>query len=72
MSTSSTSGRTATVAAEVWILPPASVAGIRWTRWTPDSNLSLANTPFPEMEAEASLIPPRPVSLSCISSNFHP
>ena len=28
MSTSSTSGRTATVAAEVWIRPPASVSGL--------------------------------------------
>jgi hypothetical protein len=47
MSTSSASGRTATVAAEVWIRPLASVAGTRWTRWTPDSNFSRAKTPLP-------------------------
>ena len=41
MSTSSASGRTATVTAEVWIRPPASVTGTRCTRWTPLSNLSL-------------------------------
>src|SRR5690606_5131468 len=39
-STSSASGSTATVAVEVWIRPPASVAGTRWTRWTPLSNFS--------------------------------
>ena len=27
--------------------PPLSVTGTRWTRWTPLSNLSLANTPVP-------------------------
>ncbi len=27
--------------------PPLSVTGTRWTRWTPLSNLSLANTPAP-------------------------
>ena len=32
------SGRTATVAAEVWIRPWDSVFGIRCTRWMPDSN----------------------------------
>ena len=34
------SGITTTVAVEVWIRPDDSVAGIRWTRWTPLSNLS--------------------------------
>ena len=34
-STSSTSGRTATVTVEVWMRPAASVSGTRWTRWTP-------------------------------------
>ncbi|MNL55118.1 hypothetical protein D3C87_1784980 [compost metagenome] len=38
MSTASASGSTATVAVEVWIRPWASVAGTRWTRWTPDSH----------------------------------
>ena len=31
--------------------PLASVAGTRWTRWTPDSNLRRAKTPFPVIEA---------------------
>ena len=43
MSTSSASGSTATVAAEVWMRPCASVSGTRCTRCTPDSNFSLAN-----------------------------
>jgi hypothetical protein len=41
MSTSSASGSTATVAAEVWMRPCVSVAGTRCTRCTPDSNFSL-------------------------------
>ena len=40
MSTSSASGSTATVIAEVWTRPWVSVAGTRCTRWTPDSHLS--------------------------------
>src|SRR5437899_11833759 len=40
-STSSASGSTATVTAEVWMRPCCSVAGTRCTRWTPLSNLSL-------------------------------
>ena len=39
ISTSSASGMTTTVAVEVWMRPLDSVAGIRWTRWTPPSNL---------------------------------
>ena len=46
-STSSASGSTATVAAEVWIRPLLSVAGTRCTRCTPDSNFSAAKTPLP-------------------------
>jgi hypothetical protein len=42
MSTSSASGMIATVAVEVWMRPWASVAGTRWTRCTPLSNLSMA------------------------------
>jgi hypothetical protein len=38
MSTSSASGITATVQAEVWIRPWVSVLGTRWTRCTPLSN----------------------------------
>src|SRR6266550_3178425 len=40
-STSSASGSTATVAAEVWMRPCASVTGTRCTRWTPDSYRSV-------------------------------
>ena len=39
ISTSSASGSIATVAADVWTLPCASVVGTLWTRWTPDSYL---------------------------------
>ena len=54
MSTSSASGSTATVAAEVWMRPDASVAGTRCTRCTPDSNLRRANTLRPVTVAIAS------------------
>ena len=47
MSTSSGSGRTATVAVEVWIRPWASVSGTRWTRWPPLSNWRWRNDPSP-------------------------
>src|ERR687897_476778 len=57
-STSSASGSTATVAAEVWMRPPLSVTGTRWTRWTPLSNFNRANTPWPETDAITSLKPP--------------
>ena len=55
MSTSSASGSTATVAAEVWMRPPASVAGTRCTRCTPHSNFSRAKTPSPVIAATISL-----------------
>ena len=51
-SISSASGRTATVAAEVWMRPCVSVCGTRWTRWTPASNLRRANTPLPPMPSD--------------------
>ena len=69
-STSSTSGSTATVAAEVWILPLDSVSGTRCTLCAPLSYLSLEYAPFPFMRRTASLMPPSPVSLSSISSVF--
>ena len=71
-STSSASGSTATVAAEVWMRPLDSVSGTRCTRWTPDSNLSRANTPDPEISAMASLKPPIPVSVVCIRARRQP
>ena len=54
MSTSSASGSTATVAAEVWMRPPDSVSGTRCTRCTPLSNFSAAKTPVPETSATSS------------------
>ena len=39
----------------LWIRPPLSVTGTRWTRCTPLSNFSLANTPRPLIEAITSL-----------------
>ena len=63
MSTSSASGSTATVAAEVWMRPCASVSGTRCTRCTPDSNFSLANAPRPRISATISLKPPLVPSL---------
>ncbi len=47
MSTSSASGSTATVAAEVWMRPCASVAGTRCTRCTPLSRRSRPNAASP-------------------------
>ena len=46
-SISSSSGRIATVQAEVWMRPCASVAGTRCTRCVPDSNFRRENTPVP-------------------------
>jgi hypothetical protein len=61
MSTSSASGRTATVTVEVWMRPLASVAGTRCTRCTPRSNLSRLQAPLPWMKRMISLKPPTPV-----------
>ena len=52
--------------------PEASVSGTRWTRCTPDSNLSLANTPRPRTSATISLKPPFVPSLSERISVFQP
>ena len=52
--------------------PPLSVTGTRWTRWTPLSNLSRANTPWPETEAIASLKPPTSDALAEIISKRQP
>ena len=46
-STSSASGRTRTPAAQVWMRPWDSVTGTRWTRCTPPSYFSRAQTPSP-------------------------
>ena len=63
MSTSSGSGRTATVAVEVWIRPCASVSGTRWTRWTPLSNWRWRKAPSPATLNETSRKPPSSVGL---------
>ena len=57
-STSSASGSTATVAAEVWMRPWLSVAGTRCTRCTPDSQRSTPKAPSPCTLKTASLMPP--------------
>ena len=71
-STSSASGITATVAAEVWMRPEDSVSGTRWTRWVPASNFRRDQAPWPSMVALASLTPPSSVVFSYTSSMFQP
>ena len=58
-STSSASGRTATVAVEVCLRPEDSVMGTRWTRWTPDSCFSREYAPLPRTSSTTSRNPPR-------------
>ena len=60
----------ATVAVEVWIRPPDSVAGIRCTRWTPLSYLSFEYAPEPFIINTISLNPPIPFSFEFIVSTF--
>ena len=72
ISISSASGRTTTVAVEVWIRPLDSVVGTRWTRCAPLSNFILEYTSSPEIIKIASLIPPIPVSERSNTSTFHP
>jgi len=63
---------TATVTAEVWILPPASVVGTRWTRWPPDSYFRLSYASGLLTEKIISLYPPMPVELTLRYSIFQP
>ncbi len=70
-STSSASGRTATVAALVWIRPWLSVAGTRCTRWGPASCLSRLHTPCPFTRKVASLKPPMSDGWLESTSTFH-
>ena len=72
ISTSSASGNTATVAVDVWILPPLSVSGTLWTLWTPDSYFSLEYAPFPIIMKTISLYPPIPISFDDIVSTLKP
>ena len=69
-STSSTSGIIATVAVEVWIRPPDSVAGIRCTRCTPLSYFNFEYAPVPLIIKTISLNPPMPFSFEFIVSTF--
>ena len=68
----SASGSTATVQAEVWMRPCASVFGTRCTRWPPDSNLSRENAPWPAMRAMTFLLPPSSEALSEMISTCQP
>ena len=72
LSTSSTSGSTATVAAEVCILPPDSVTGTLCTRCVPLSNFNLLYAPEPITVNVHSLMPPISVSLMSTSSIRQP
>src|SRR4026207_2167619 len=56
-SPSSASGSTATVTVEVWMRPLDSVAGTRWTRCTPRSNLSPLHAPRPRRRSPAAVRP---------------
>ena len=70
--TSSASGMTATVAAEVWMRPLDSVSGTRCTRWVPASNFSRDQAPSPSTVATASFTPPNSVSLRDANSMRKP
>ncbi len=71
-STSSASGSTATVTADVCILPDASVAGTLWTRCTPFSYFKRLCTSLPLTENITSLKPPAPAAWLSIISIFQP
>src|SRR5918912_1158845 len=71
-STSSASGSTATVAAEVWMRPWLSVAGTRWTRCTPDSQRIAPYAPSPCTLKITSLMPPSEPSEYESTSVRHP
>src|SRR5947209_10039753 len=71
-STSSASGSTATVIADVCTRPCCSVSGTRCTRCTPLSYLSLLYTLLPLTSAITSFSPPTGDSLLDVTSNFQP
>src|SRR5262249_59235327 len=70
MSTSSASGSTATVTADVWTRPCCSVCGTRCTRCTPLSYFMREYTPLPSMMAITSFSPPTPDSEVDSTSTF--
>jgi hypothetical protein len=61
MSISSASGNTATVAADVCILPEDSVSGMRCTLCIPPSYFKSPKAPWPVIENDISLYPPIPM-----------
>src|SRR5581483_7091766 len=69
-STSSASGSTATVIAEVCTRPCCSVTGTRCTRCTPLSYFSLLHTRSPLTKAMISFRPPTEDSLLLVTSIF--
>ena len=71
ISTSSASGKTATVAADVWTLPCVSVSGILWTLWTPDSYFKYEYMSSPFTKKITSLKPPASLFEIFIIYNFH-
>ena len=70
-SISSTSGSTATVAADVCTLPWVSVSGTRCTRCTPASNFSVPKISRPSTFTMISLYPPAVPSVISMISCFH-
>src|SRR5579883_1704648 len=72
MSTSSASGSTATVTAEVCTRPCCSVAGTRCTRCTPLSYFNREYTRWPSMMAITSFRPPTDDSEVESTSTFQP
>ena len=71
-STSSASGSTRTVAAEVWMRPELSVTGTRCTRWVPPSNLRWLHTVSPRTRKVIWLRPPRSERSVESTSTDHP
>ena len=70
ISTSVSSGSTATVAVDVCMRPPASVSGTRCTRWTPLSNLKRDQAPRPSTVKLISFMPPSSVWFAFATETF--
>ena len=71
-STSSASGKTATVTADVWMRPLDSVTGTRCTRCVPLSYFKKLYAPAPSTEKEISLKPPISVAFLSMTSTRQP
>ena len=72
ISTGSASGITATVAADVWMRPCASVLGTRCTRWTPPSYFSCEYAPWPCTSNAILSKPPFSLGETSTTSIFQP